>query len=117
MTGQSPPAAENSKSFSSPNAEFTLIGGDAIFAMTFNPDALPDLARDQCGSMSWCQVLGWSDPKFAARGMPMTDREVGELAFSYLINRSTGYERVLWNCSRWKKTASDCLSGAPARAK
>jgi hypothetical protein len=122
VRGASQPAAENTKSFSSPNAEFALIGGDALFAMTFNgdadPDALPDLARDQCGSRSWCKVLGWADPNFAARGMPMTDREVGQLAFSYLINRPTNYEQVLWNCSRWKKRpASECLSGTPAPAK
>jgi hypothetical protein len=115
VNGPPPPTAQQTKRFASPDAEFTSIARNSIFAMTFNehadPDALPDLAREHCGSRSWCQVLGWTDAKFAARGMPMTDREVGQLAFSYSLNRETGYEQALWNCTRWKRPdAAHCLA-------
>jgi hypothetical protein len=101
--------------FSPPDAEFEAIARDTVFAMTFDrrsdPDALPDLAREQCGRRPACQVLGWTDEKFAARAMPMTDREVSELAFSYSLNRGTAFEQTLWDCNRWQRqTPMQCIS-------
>jgi hypothetical protein len=100
--------------FARANPKFRLIAGDAIFAMTFDadadPDELPELAREQCGSRGFCKVLGWTDPKYAARGFPLTDREVQQLAFSYSLNRVTNFEQVSWNCERWKRTSlSECV--------
>ena len=47
------------------------------------------------------------DPKYAARGFPTTDREVAAQAFAYSLNRSTGFEQVLWDCKRWKRKIHD----------
>ena len=104
-----------SPTFADANAKFEPISGDAIFAMTFDagadPQTLPDLARAQCGKHAFCKVMGWTDPKYAARGFPMTDREVAAQAFAYSLNRSTGFEQSLWDCKRWKrKNKDECLS-------
>lgn len=97
------------------NAKFEPISGDTIFAMTFDagadPQSLPELARTKCGKRPFCKVMGWTDPKYAARGFPMTDREVAAQAFAYSLNRSTGFEQTMWDCRRWKrKSAEECLS-------
>lgn len=98
-----------------PKAEFKVLAGDSFFAMTFsaeiNPETLPDLARERCGSLVQCTVIGWTDPQFAARGWPMTDREVEQQDFHYSLNRDTGHEQTLWNCRRWRRAAPDqCIS-------
>jgi hypothetical protein len=59
VDGRPPPRAKPTKSFAAADAEFKPIARDAVFAMTFSehadPDALPDLAREQCGSRSWAK--------------------------------------------------------------
>lgn len=104
-----------SPTFVDANPKFELIAGDAIYSMTFDagadPQTLPDIAREHCGKQSFCKVLGWTDPKYAARGFPMTDREVAAEAFAYSLNRSTGFEQTMWDCKRWKRSNRDeCLS-------
>lgn len=100
--------------FEAAQAKFDVIGGDGVFAMTFNvkvdPETLPDIAREQCGDRKICKIIGWTDPKFAARAFPMTDREVEAQAFQYTLNRNTGFEQVLWDCRKWMQTKTDrCL--------
>ncbi len=67
VNGPSPRKEEQRpKTFASPDAQFKVIAGDSFFAMTFNadadPDALPDLARERCGTLFRCTVIGWTDP-------------------------------------------------------
>lgn len=57
--------------------------------------------RAHCGMASNCQILGWTDPRFMARAMPMTNREVEELAFSFMLNRASGFEQMVWDCRRF----------------
>ncbi len=109
-----PQGAQQASRFEAPNAAIRPVYRDTIFTMTFNegadPDALPGLAREHCGARSPCQVLGWTDPEFAARGSPMTDREIDHLAFSYSLNRGNGHEQALWDCDRWKRSdRAECL--------
>ncbi len=61
------------------------------------------IARDkkQCGAAALCGVQAWSDRGLAARAMPLTDAEVASRAFSYRINRTTGFEQALWDCERY----------------
>lgn len=95
-------------------AEFRLISGDAIFAMVVPPstprERLPALAKAHCGARSFCKVLAWTDPGKAATAFPMTDAEQESLAFSYSINRPTGFEQSLWSCRAYPDgTGDDCL--------
>ena len=117
VVGSNPPRAPDKSgiAFAEPAAKFETIAGDSIFAMTFNakadPQVLPELAREQCGKLPRCQVVAWTDAKYAARGFPMTNREAAALAFSYSLNRSTGFEKVIWDCRRWKRASADeCMA-------
>lgn len=68
-------------------------------------------ARALCGDKTHCSVYGWVDPANVARAMPMLDREVAALTFSYSLNRTTGFERALWDCRRFAGLPADsCLS-------
>lgn len=114
MTGTETNSSKINSGFQPANAEFEVIGGPGMIAMTFNPnvdpEALPDIAREQCGSHKICKVIGWTNRSFAARAMPMTDREVEAQAFQYTLNRNTGFEQVLWDCGTWARLEKDeCL--------
>ncbi len=72
---------------------------------------LSDIVREECGTRSFCKIMGWTDPAYEPRGFPMTDREVSAMTFSYSLNRDTGYEQVLWNCDIYKDVdSSGCLA-------
>lgn len=95
--------------------KFEQIGGPGFYSMVFNakvdPQRLPDIAREQCGQNKICKIIGWTDPKFAARALPMTDREVSAQSFQYTLNRNTGFEQTLWDCKIWQQSNPDtCLS-------
>lgn len=74
-------------------------------------DRFRDAARDKCGSADMCQVWAWLDAADAARAIPMTDREVASLAFSYSVNRSTGHEQTVWDCDRFPRSSgAECMA-------
>lgn len=95
------------------NAEFSEIGGEGTFAMTFNdaaaPNAIEGAARERCSGRQWCMVLGWSDPASKASTMPMTDRELEALDFRLIINRSTGADEMSWTCEKWEARVPSCV--------
>lgn len=100
---------------SSAKAEFKALSGNAVFAMLVDPEVdpetLPDLAREHCSDREFCNVLGWVDEEFVAKGFPLTDRESAEVKFQYTVNRSTGLEQTLWDCRTWKRSKeNNCLS-------
>ena len=92
-------------------AKVRLIAGKSTFAVTIDPRmapaALPSFARDRCDGMAQCTVFVWSDAALAARGFPLTDRELSGLAFQYNLNRLTGLEKSLWDCRRYRNVAAD----------
>ena len=84
-----------------PQFETTELAGNffvGVASANIGPAAYPDLAREACGSRSFCKVGIWTDPERLPRGFPMTDREVGAQIFMYSLNRETGFEQTLWNC-------------------
>ncbi len=95
------------------DAQFRKLAGDDMFVMTFNakadPVELEKTIRDYCGAREFCKVLGWTDPEFAPRGFPMSEREVEAQVLSYGINRSTGWEQFFWNCDLFgEQTGVEC---------
>lgn len=74
------------------------------------PDSLEKAARAVCEGQTHCSVYGWRDASQAASAMPMLEREQAALDFSYTLNRSTGLERVLWNCGVWQGAGDVCLA-------
>lgn len=114
ITGRDTSSSKIDSGFEPANAKFEAIGGPGIFAMTFkrnaDPETLPDIARQQCGSQKICKVIGWTDPNFAARAFPMTDREVEAQAFQYTLNRNTGFEQMLWDCKKYVRSdENECI--------
>lgn len=90
------------------------IGGDGMFGMIVEPNSDPDgwraEAKAQCIGQSVCKVFVWTDAAEAATALPMTDREVEKQAFSYGINRNTGYDQALWDCDRFPRSnKSECM--------
>lgn len=93
--------------------EFLPLQGPDTFVMIVDPASPPDswrgAAKQQCGKREFCKVFAWTDPAEAARALPMTDRELEAQAFSYGINRVTGYDEAEWDCSRFTR-ASKCAA-------
>lgn len=75
-----------------------------------DPTTLPGIAKEQCGTRSHCSVYGWTDRAQTARALPLTDPEFAALAFRYDLNRTTGFERSLWDCKRFPQAdKATCL--------
>jgi hypothetical protein len=91
--------------FAAPKAEFVQMRGLNNYAMILPPDvepaAIEAAAKAKCADKQFCKVLGWTDKAQAAQELPMLAREAAALAFSYDLNRTTGFERVLWDCKRF----------------
>lgn len=84
-----------------------------VYRMVVEPGApgLTEKARELCGSASHCSVYAWSDATLAGRGFPFTDRERAGVVFQYDVNRSTGFERSLFDCQAFPQPdTNQCLS-------
>lgn len=66
-------------------------------------DAYKAIALHACGIRAHCQVMGWTDPSLVATTLPLAPEQVATLAFSYLRDRPSGYEKALWNCQTTRR--------------
>ena len=103
------------KAQGAPALAFRTIAGEDVFAVIvpaqMSANELVLSARKQCGQREFCQVHGWMTEADAASAMPLTDREVATQVFEYAHNRSTGFEKRLWDCGRWpRKDEDECLA-------
>lgn len=108
------PAQQAAKDPSDPEPEFIQLKGENVYVMIIpagvDPAKLKPWAKDRCGEVEFCKVFGWTDRASAARALPMTDAELEAQAFSYGVNRFTGYERALWDCKRFPQAdKASCL--------
>lgn len=86
------------------------IGNYALIAPEMSADELVLVSREKCGQKNMCSIFAWSNETDIARAFPMTDREVEAQIFTYKVNRNTGFDQRLWNCSLYKeKSGDDCL--------
>ncbi|MBX9882231.1 MAG: cell wall hydrolase [Sphingomonas sp.] len=70
---------------------------------------LPVLADKACGARPYCKVMIWVGDK-APDGLPLTTSEISRMAFSYLRDRGTGFDKKLWNCKRYlRPDAQQCM--------
>ena len=83
--------------------DFRALPGQGNFAMVVargaDPASFPALAKAKCGAAVRCSVFAWDDAASAATALPMTDREIKSEVFAYALNRDSGFERSLWNCT------------------
>lgn len=107
LTGRDQDPAATGLTKANADLDFKLISGDNVFAVTLapetDPDDLADLAREHCGARDFCEVLGWIDPKYTAKGFPMTKRELSRLSFQYTVVRLNEMEHVFWDCEIWQR--------------
>ena len=68
------------------------------------PDRFGAMALTACGDRAKCKVMGWTDPDAVPFSLPLTSTQVAALSFSYLRDRSAGFEKMLWNCAEFPST-------------
>jgi spore germination cell wall hydrolase CwlJ-like protein len=82
-----------------------------------DPSLLADKALLACGGGPYCKVMMWTDRTTVPTALPISDAQLASLAFSYLRNGSSGYEKALWNCDIFKRSdSSQCMKPRAALA-
>jgi hypothetical protein len=66
-------------------------------------DGLTTLAAQACGDKPFCRYMAWTDGSKAATSLPLAPAQTAVLGFSYLRDRSSNYEKSLWNCRQFKR--------------
>jgi spore germination cell wall hydrolase CwlJ-like protein len=66
-------------------------------------DGLTALAAQACGDKPFCRYMAWTDGSKAATSLPLAPAQTAALGFSYLRDRSSNYEKSLWNCRQFKR--------------
>lgn len=93
------------------------------FLVTLDPHAAPDsfvaVATKTCGVRDYCKLMAWTDRSKTPSGLPLGQSQIAAMAFSYLRDRSRGYEKALWNCGQYKRASKgECMKlqvlGTPA---
>ena len=103
MPPQSRHAVELAPSRSDPDSFLTALDPAA-------PASFSAIALKACGDRPKCKVMGWTDGDHVALSLPLTANQIAALSFSYRRDRSTGDDRMLWNCVEFPTTApAHCL--------
>lgn len=63
------------------------------------PSRLFELAQSACTGKQYCKILMWVEGAWVPSALPITDPQLNHLAFSYLRNVGSGYDKALWNCA------------------
>jgi spore germination cell wall hydrolase CwlJ-like protein len=91
-------------------------GGDSFVVVLdrkVNASQFPSLALAACGQKDFCKFMGWTDAAKAPKGFPVSEDQHRALSFSYLRNRSNGFEKTLWNCREFKRPDdSQCMKAS-----
>ena len=68
------------------------------------------MRRPTCEDRDYCKLLGWRDKKDKPKALPATPDQMGAMAFSYLRDKSKGFDKALWNCALYKRAdPRDCM--------
>ncbi len=82
------------------------IDGDTLLVTvprSQTADGLATLAVQACGDKPFCRYMAWTDGTKVATALPLAPAQIAALSFSYLRDRSSGYEQPLWNCRQYKR--------------
>ena len=89
-------------------------GDPDLFLVTLDPRLSPAdwaaMALAACGTRPYCKLMAWSDRADTPTALPADARRIQALAFSYLRDRRTGFDKALWDCARFKRASpGDCM--------
>ncbi len=95
-------------------------GGNG-FVMTLDkggdPARYAEAAQRLCAGRAQCRLLAWTDPGAAPQGFPVAESAQPSMSFSYLRNKDSGVERILYNCAEFPATPRiQCMVGRAAPA-
>ncbi|RZM31240.1 MAG: cell wall hydrolase [Sphingomonas sp.] len=88
------------------SAPVVPLDGDTILvALPRNQtaDGLTALAAQACGDKPFCRYMAWVDGSKAPTSLPLAPAQTAAMGFSYLRDRSSNYEKSLWNCRQFKR--------------
>lgn len=95
-----------------------LSSDGEVFLTRLNPtqaDSYPAMALAACGDRPRCRFMGWTSPAAAATTVPLTADQMHAMSFSYIRDRDSNFERVLWNCDEFKSRGA-CMKRMMLRA-
>ena len=85
-----------------------IAGDDNAFLVTIDRDADPEalrrLAEAGCGDRPYCKYMVWAERYAVPTALPLEPSQIATMAFSYLRDRSRGFEKALWNCDQFPRT-------------
>ncbi len=88
------------------DVKIVSAGGDAFIVVLDRKvpeSSYPALALAACGAKEFCKFMGWTDAERAPVGFPIPESKHKALSFSYLRNKSNGFEKMLWNCKEFSR--------------
>jgi spore germination cell wall hydrolase CwlJ-like protein len=90
-----------------PNASVIAEGADGQFIVRIERGAdaamLPALAQKLCGARDFCKLHAWTNAAAIPKALPVTEAQQPTAAFTYLRNRTGGFEKPLWNCATFPR--------------
>lgn len=111
-TSPLPPAPKGARrTFVNPAGDYQIY----LVSQRTEPEALLNLSLQACRDQVYCKIMIWSDGRIVPDALPVSDAALAQLSFSYLRNRSNGFEKALWNCTYFKRSApGQCIKHQPA---
>jgi hypothetical protein len=91
-TGEEAPALA-----SDPNSFLVTLPANEI------AENFPRLADEACGDRPLCKFSAWSDRAKTPVTLPLEPAQIASMTFSYLRDRTIGYQKALWNCQQIKR--------------
>jgi Cell Wall Hydrolase len=64
-----------------------------------DPALLPNLAAQTCGTRDYCKLVAWTNSASAPKSFPVGDAQMASAGYSYLRDRTAGFDKSLWNCA------------------
>jgi hypothetical protein len=109
-----PPPAGAKRTFANTVGDYQMF----VVSKSTTPEALLHLSLKACGTQNYCKVMVWTDAKIAPAALPVSDKALAQLSFSYLRNRDAGFDKALWNCALFQRSApGQCIKHQTASPK
>lgn len=68
-----------------------------------DPDSFRKLAEASCGARSYCKYMAWTARFRTPTALPLEPFQVATMSFSYLRDRTRGFDKALWSCGQFPR--------------